>query len=135
MHLCHPVCSVILSFMQTYMCPYIHVWQRNTNNKQSGKYVATHCYTLQHTATHCNTLQRTATHCNTLFSQSTNTIQQAERKVWSSAAPFRPVDCCSVLQCVAVCCSVLQCVAVCCNTLNTTNREKCVLLSKAIPSC
>jgi len=29
------------------------------------------------------------------------------------------VECCSVLQCVAVCCSVLQCVAVCCSVLHS----------------
>ena len=30
---------------------------------------------------------------------------------------FPDMDCCSVLQCVAVCCSVLQCGAVCCSVL------------------
>jgi len=31
--------------------------------------------------------------------------------------PYRNIECCSVLQCVAVCCGVLRCVAVCCSVL------------------
>ena len=40
-----------------------------------------------------------------------------------------PIECCSVLQCVAVCCSVLQCVAVCCSLL------QCVAVCCSVLRC
>ena len=62
-------------------------------------YGAQNLNTLQHTATHCNTLQHTATHCNTL--QHTATLYRAQDYLYNT-----DIQCCSVLQCVAVCCSV-----------------------------
>ena len=40
-----------------------------------------------------------------------------------------PLECCSVLQCVAVCSSVLQCVAVCCSVL------QCVAVCCSVLPC
>ena len=108
--------------------------------KQSNRRLtSTHCNTLQHTATHCNALQRmatqcnkqsdrrlTATHCNTLQRTAThcNTLQHTSTATGdlqgllvNLVSCSSVLQCCSVLQCVAVCCSVLQCVAVCCSVL------------------
>jgi len=38
------------------------------------------------------------------------------------------LQCCNVLQCVAVCYSVLQCVAVCCSVLQTVGTAELMRL-------
>ena len=109
---------------------------RNNMRKRFCKICAFFLQNMRTDSSHMRVCMHVHVCMHTCICEKSAFLQVSLVRHWFMHVPVTParMECCSVLQCIAVCCSVLQCAAVCCNELQCV-AECCRVLQSVAECC